>query len=57
MKGQAKNCVNNNVTDFWTVLAIALGPAVLWLNPGWQLNTTQLLTHSSPGGWGEESEG
>lgn len=33
MKGQAKNDVNNNVTDFFIILAIALGATVCGLTP------------------------
>lgn len=38
-------------------LALLFKGPLSWLNPGWQLSSTEPLTHSPPLGWGRELEG
>lgn len=56
MKGQTKNEVSNNMADFWTILAIALGATILLFNLRRKLDTTQPAGHSFPQDGGENQE-
>ena len=41
---------------FWAGAPSAPCGGLWWFNPRWQLSTPQSLAHSSPEGWGRESE-